>query len=192
MKSLEVTIKLRNNLVKSRRLALGLSQKQLATLIKVSHTVVSHIECFHHGASQETYQKFANFFDITVEEIFPEWIKYIKQSTFVKEVDEPELLRLAESISTEKLFLPPPSPEKQAYTEEIKNLIRQSLNTLTPREELIITKRFGLDGDEEKSFDEIGESLEVSGGRVRQIESKAFRKLRQPTHRSKSLKEAWE
>ena len=73
--------------------------------------------------------------------------------------------------------------------EDNRNIINSVLNTLTERESEIITLRFGLKNGNPKTLGEIGEALGLSGERVRQIESKALRKLRNPI-RVKMLKEA--
>jgi len=62
------------------------------------------------------------------------------------------------------------------------------LNTLTPRERRVVELRFGLDGDRLYTLSEIGAELGVTRERIRQIETKALRKLRHPS-RSRLLRE---
>ncbi len=61
------------------------------------------------------------------------------------------------------------------------------LKTLTPREEKVLKLRFGVDGGSEHTLEEVGQSFAVTRERIRQIESKALRKLRHPS-RCKSLR----
>ena len=61
------------------------------------------------------------------------------------------------------------------------------LRTLSPREEKIIKMRFGLEDGSEHTLEEVGRSFAVTRERIRQIEAKALRKLRQPS-RSRTLK----
>jgi RNA polymerase primary sigma factor len=61
------------------------------------------------------------------------------------------------------------------------------LRTLTPREEKVLKMRFGVDGGAEHTLEEVGQSFAVTRERIRQIESKALRKLRHPS-RSRSLR----
>ena len=61
------------------------------------------------------------------------------------------------------------------------------LRTLTPREEKVLKMRFGVGGGSEHTLEEVGQSFTVTRERIRQIESKALRKLRHPS-RSKVLR----
>jgi DNA-directed RNA polymerase sigma subunit (sigma70/sigma32) len=54
---------------------------------------------------------------------------------------------------------------------------------LTPRQADVLKKRFGLDGDGEKTLEELGSTLSIVGEGVRQIEAKALRRLRHPSNR---------
>lgn len=61
---------------------------------------------------------------------------------------------------------------------EYKNVIRKILNELNEREKMIITYYFGLDGSEPMNLEEIGEELNISKERVRQIKEKTMKKMR--------------
>jgi len=73
--------------------------------------------------------------------------------------------------------------------EESIREIMDSLETLTPREQQVLRLRFGMDHAEELSLQEVGNIYKLSGGRIRQIEAKALRKLMHPKT-SKNLREA--
>ena len=66
--------------------------------------------------------------------------------------------------------------ENQIYREEIEKV----LQTLTPREERVIRLRFGLDDNRARTLEEVGKEFGVTRERIRQIEGKAIRRLRQP------------
>jgi RNA polymerase primary sigma factor len=57
-------------------------------------------------------------------------------------------------------------------------LIRELVGTLDSREKEILRQRFGLDGDNEKTLEEVGEQFGVTRERIRQIQEIALRKLR--------------
>ena len=62
------------------------------------------------------------------------------------------------------------------------------LKTLTPREERVLSLRFGLEDGHPRTLEEVGKEFNVTRERIRQIEAKALRKLRHPS-RSKKLKD---
>jgi RNA polymerase primary sigma factor len=70
----------------------------------------------------------------------------------------------------------------------LKGQVEGVLETLTPRERRVVELRFGLEGDKLFTLSEIGAELGVTRERIRQIETKALRKLRHPS-RSKRLRE---
>jgi len=61
------------------------------------------------------------------------------------------------------------------------------LESLTPREEKVLRLRFGVNEESEHTLEEVGQKFAVTRERIRQIESKALRKLRHPS-RSRKLK----
>jgi len=77
------------------------------------------------------------------------------------------------------------SPEDRLMRESLKRDLQQLLTDLTTREQEVITLRFGLGDGVPYSLAEIGRTLELSRERVRQIESKALQKLRQPKRRNR-------
>ena len=70
----------------------------------------------------------------------------------------------------------------------LKEQLAEVLKTLTPREEKVLSLRFGLDDGNPKTLEEVGKEFNVTRERIRQIEAKALRKLRHPS-RSKKLKD---
>ncbi len=70
-------------------------------------------------------------------------------------------------------------------SEQLKELIADVLTTLTPREEKILRLRFGLEGGQPQTLEEIGQQFELTRERVRQIQLAALRKLQHPVRRRK-------
>jgi RNA polymerase nonessential primary-like sigma factor len=77
------------------------------------------------------------------------------------------------------------SPEDSAVQESLRRDVQELLGDLTLRERDVITMRYGLLDGRVYSLSEIGRALNLSRERVRQIESKALQKLRQPRRRAK-------
>lgn len=80
------------------------------------------------------------------------------------------------------------SPERIVVTQTLEVLVRELLNNLKPRERSVICLRYGLDDGHEYSLSEVGRKLELSHEAVRQIESRALKKL-DPLSRKRKLEE---
>jgi RNA polymerase primary sigma factor len=79
------------------------------------------------------------------------------------------------------------SPIDHVIVANLKDQTNKVLRTLTPREEQVLKMRFGVGDGAEHTLEEVGRSFNVTRERIRQIESKALRKLRHPS-RSKKLR----
>ena len=80
------------------------------------------------------------------------------------------------------------SPDQYANNELLKDEIDLVLRSLTDREEKVLRLRFGLEDGRTRTLEEVGKEFDVTRERIRQIEAKALRKLKQPT-KCKRLKE---
>lgn len=78
------------------------------------------------------------------------------------------------------------SPSETVENTDLKERVREVLKTLAPREEKVLKMRFGIDVASEYTLEEVGKDFSVTRERIRQIEVKALRKLRQLS-RSKKL-----
>ncbi|MEM8503749.1 MAG: RpoD/SigA family RNA polymerase sigma factor [Cyanobacteria bacterium P01_D01_bin.1] len=74
------------------------------------------------------------------------------------------------------------TPEDYATQSLLKRDIDKLLNKLTDRQKDVISMRFGLDDGKKKTLAQIGDNLDISRERVRQIERKALRTLRRTGH----------
>ena len=77
------------------------------------------------------------------------------------------------------------TPAEAMQNTSLNEMIRQVLNSLTPREAKVIYMRFGIDMATEHTLEEVGKQFDVTRERIRQIETKAIRKLRHPTRAEK-------
>ena len=80
------------------------------------------------------------------------------------------------------------SPVEQVVGQRLRETVNSVLHTLTEREEKVLRMRFGVGDDtSEHTLEEVGSEFAVTRERIRQIESKALRKIRHPRY-SKTLK----
>ena len=80
------------------------------------------------------------------------------------------------------------SPDRYANNQLLRDEIDNVLKTLPEREEKVIRLRFGLEDGRTRTLEEVGKEFDVTRERIRQIEAKALRKLKNP-NKSKHLKE---
>lgn len=99
-------------------------------------------------------------------------------------VGEEEDSHLGDFLEDEKSKAPQDFAESGMLREQLDAV----LNTLTPREEMVIRLRYGLDDAHPRTLEDVGKEFGVTRERIRQIEAKALRKLRHP-NRSKRLKD---
>ncbi len=81
-----------------------------------------------------------------------------------------------------------PAPSEAASFMLLKEQLGSVLDTLSPRESMVLKLRFGLEDGRARTLEEVGKEFDVTRERIRQIEAKALRKLRHPS-RSKKLKD---
>ncbi|WP_447974172.1 RNA polymerase sigma factor RpoD [Nitrospira sp. Kam-Ns4a] len=98
-------------------------------------------------------------------------------------IGEEEDSHLGDFIEDKKAI----SPLDAAIRYDLQRQINSALETLTPREEKVLRKRFGIGESTDHTLEEVGQDFEVTRERIRQIEAKALRKLRHPS-RSKKLR----
>ena len=73
------------------------------------------------------------------------------------------------------------SPSEVAVYSSLRELTREVLASITPREAKVLRMRFGIEMNTDHTLEEVGRQFEVTRERIRQIEAKALRKLRHPT-----------
>lgn len=81
-----------------------------------------------------------------------------------------------------------PQPAEVAINELLKEQLHDLLASLSAKEQRVIELRFGLGDGRRRTLEEVGQEFGVTRERIRQIESKALKKLRHPRH-SRKLRE---
>lgn len=132
--------------------------------------------------SRELIKKFETYFNMSIEVLFPpELTEEIREKLGRKHVhfQEFEFLRL-EDIQPK--YLSYDLREEEAIKEQSSE-IQKALKTLKPKEEEILKKRFGFNG-EAQTLIALAKEYKVTPERMRQIENKALRKLQHHKRRS--------
>ncbi len=109
------------------------------------------------------------------------WLPLSLESPINEDEEDSELGQFVEDTLT-------PTPIQSAYAKLLREKIEEVLDTLPPREARILRLRFGLENGHNYTLEEVGEKFGLTRERIRQIESKALRRLRHP-RRSRQLRE---
>jgi RNA polymerase sigma factor (sigma-70 family) len=112
----------------------------------------------------------------------------LKRNSAQRDVSS-EGMRAALGMHAEELLelMKPDAPDEAVLKHEMVKLVEEQLESLSPRQALILRMRYGI-GCEEHTFDEIGEKFDLTRERIRQIEAKALRLLKHPK-RSDTLRQ---
>src|SRR5690606_21228694 len=77
------------------------------------------------------------------------------------------------------------APSDAALHGSMHNVVKEVLDSLTPREAKVLRMRFGIEMSTDQTLEEVGKQFDVTRERIRQIEAKALRKLRHPSRADK-------
>jgi RNA polymerase sigma factor (sigma-70 family) len=199
MKDLRIEIKIKNNLLFKRMKEIGCdSVAELSRKSTISQQLIGKLLNFKNcpitrqkGKGNSPVEgmggfyywtigaiKLTNFLKLNPEDIFPEHLRKIRNNFYKTEIESARFLNQSKE---------PKLLEEIIFEKEREETINKVLLTLTPRENFVLRKRFGLDDEGVQTLQEIGIEKDVSRNRIRQIEAKALRKLRHPS-RSKYLR----
>jgi RNA polymerase primary sigma factor len=109
------------------------------------------------------------------------WLPLSLESPINEDEDDSELGMFVEDQVT-------PTPIQSAYSKLLREKVEEVLDTLPPREARILRLRFGLENGKTYTLEEVGAKFGLTRERIRQIESKALRRLRHP-RRARQLKD---
>ena len=147
-------------------------------VLRTSHSMVQKL------GREPTTKEIAD--ELHIEESKVEEVLKIAQEPVSLEtpIGEEEDSHLGDFIQDDEASQP---SEEATYT-LLREQLEEVLSTLTPREEQVLRMRFGLTDGKPHTLEEVGKEFDVTRERIRQIESKALRKLRHPS-RSKKLRD---
>ena len=77
------------------------------------------------------------------------------------------------------------APIEAAMQAGLRDLVKDILDSLTPREAKVLRMRFGIEMSTDHTLEEVGKQFDVTRERIRQIEAKALRKLKHPSRSDK-------
>jgi RNA polymerase primary sigma factor len=125
---------------------------------------------------EPTSEQIAKRMDLSVEKVRK--TKKIAQQPISLEtpIGEDENSHLGDLLEDNNAVSPSDAATYQSLQEQTSSVLK----TLSPREEKIIKMRFGLEDGSEHTLEQVGQTFTVTRERIRQIEAKALRKLRQP------------
>jgi RNA polymerase primary sigma factor len=130
---------------------------------------------------EPTDEEVASELETTPEKV-REILKIAQKTTSLETpIGDDEDSMLGDFIPDERQATPYESTSKQLMHENLE----EALGSLTERESKVLRMRFGLDGSKPLTLEEVGKVFGVTRERIRQIESKALRKLRHPSRRRK-------
>lgn len=141
-------------------------------------------QLLHLNGREPTPEEIAEYLEMSVEKV-REILRVAQEPVSLETpIGEEEDSHLGDFIPDDDAL----APADAASMSLLKEQLAEVLKTLTPREEKVLSLRFGLEDGNPKTLEEVGKEFNVTRERIRQIEAKALRKLRHPS-RSKKLKD---
>jgi RNA polymerase primary sigma factor len=151
--------------------------ESLNKLLKVSHSLLQKI------GREPTAEEIARRMDLPVDKV-RNILRVVREPISLDTpIGEEQEDFLGDFIEDQKTV----SAMEAMTNMDLSKRARAVLSTLTPREEKVLRMRLGIDEEGEHTLEEVGETFSVTRERIRQIETKALRKLRHPS-RSRTLR----
>lgn len=178
--------RLKNAKLIGARESLGLTQLEAAERIGISYFKLNGCETLRDFPSEETQKKICKFYRkngvfLLEEDVFPQELKEAKfRRRYITEKEVPRVKLLYTGNLERKLLPSHEQAEVVAVRNEFKDKLEKALSGLKYREQQVIKMRYGLEGQEIKTYREIGSIFGIKYERARQIEKRALEKLRHP------------
>jgi RNA polymerase sigma factor, sigma-70 family len=179
MKDIELTVTVRNNQLKERRLLAGLSQEEFSFKCGISQPLYARLECLQTSPFdsrdqwKEVSLQIADHYKVSPDELWPPETCAIKKHKSVRVLDAVDMAKLVGVCEQPAL-----GPMEAVERSELREMMNRVLGLLSPVEQEVLGLRFGLDGSPELTLAEVGRRIGKSQERTRQIEFRALSKLR--------------
>ena len=178
---LRYKLTIKNHELEKRRLARNLKQDDLGRKVGISGVYYSQIECCRMYPTDRLKESLSNFFKIPVDILFPEWLKIFSQKW--NEAEKSRIVPVSQLSLNSPQVLSLDSGSQHDMERSIDNkiigkIILEVINELQPREQKVLKMRFGLEDRNSHTLDEVSREFGITRERIRQIEFKAFEKIR--------------
>ena len=176
MKAVRLIVRTKNNHLVKFRESKGFNQLQMAEYCNIRQQTYASIENLYKypvnkKGWNEDAKKLSAIVGMVEEELFPEAFERIKKTRIEYEVGLDQL------PVPERMLLD--GPLEQLSRQELVKKVSNALDSLLPREKLVLEELMGMNG-KPKTKREVARELGICSQRVAQIEHKALRKLRHP------------
>ena len=140
-----------------------------------------------HGDWRPVCVRLSEHSGLSLDELFPAKLYELERTHAVAEVDDH---LLSAKAAARLLMAESPSIDEQIDRKEMLAALEAAVGSLTEVQATVIRLRYGLDGGDPLTLEQVGERIELTRERVRQIEAKALRMLRHPS-RTEALRAHW-
>ncbi|MGC8768721.1 sigma-70 family RNA polymerase sigma factor [Calditerrivibrio sp.] len=151
--------------------------KQASLLYKINEAIETLSKQYHREPTSEEISEYLNIPKENIENILMVSKNYLSFESPIKDGEDRTFLDLMES-KTIKV-------EDEVINHTLKDTLQSLIQELDEREANILKMRYGLDGENPMTLEEVGNILNISRERVRQIESRALSKLRKKAVKKK-------
>ena len=182
-KPIRATIKLQNNCLRARRMALGLSTHEIAERVGLSYGTYLRMEGMQQSPLssvkdgqgwKESAQRLARFYRVLPENLFPSVVLAVDQPVTSREFDESEIQALLPDYMRRESL----GPEEIMTQNQLRGTVTRTLRQLKPIQEEVVKRYYGLATGTGQGFGEIAQEIGMSRERIRQIHECAIGKLR--------------
>ncbi len=149
---------------------------------RLNEAYVTFIQAFEREPTQEELAEVLNVPLRDVVNAMPGQNRHVSFDAPVS--SEEDSFTLLDMIETDSEM----QPDLKLMEESLRMDIQYSLNSLAPREAEVLAFYFGLKGEKPLTLDEIGEQLELTRERVRQIKERAIRRLRKTMQKNTTIR----